>query len=760
MRTLLPSVLIVAWLGLTAFGAPFFGKISSVSSTDLNTFLPGNAEAAKVNKQLETFYGHKAIPLVIVFEKSSGGTLSSDEMASIKAVSNKLSGTNGIVRELTPPTESEDAKAAILVVPLASDGDFKSIFKDLKSRIADVKLPVTATFTGPASFAHDLQGAFSGIDGTLLIVAVSVVFLILLAVYRSPFLPFIVLGSAMAALSLAVFAVYHLADAGIVQMNGQVQGILFILVIGAATDYSLLYIARYREELTNYESTWHATWAALRSSYQAIIAAGSTVTVGLLCLLLSDLGSNKALGPVGGLGIALAVLASLTLLPALLLVIGRSVFWPKKPHHAPGKAESHYIHNHPVWARIGALVKRHPRSIWIGSVLLLLIACIGVGQLKADGVSQSSLVLGNSEAKIGQKIMDAHFPSGSGAPAYIIVDKDKQGEVINVLDADKGVSSVSLAVSGAIGSMPVGKADTDLRAKITEKVTPEHDKLLATLRANIEKQMTGMPKPYVDAAYTAAAAKVPSVQQMVAQAYPFADVAVKVVDNEVLLQAVLTDPADSLAARDTVTRLRTDVKNVDQSAIIGGASALQLDTNLSSLRDIHVIIPAILFAITLILMVLLRAIVAPLALLLSTIISFGATMGISALLFNHLWQFPGADPAVIIFGFVFLVALGIDYNIFLMTRVREETAKVGVSKGTVKGLIVTGGVITSAGIVLAATFASLSVIPILFLVQIAFIVTFGVLLDTIIVRSLLVPSITLEIGRLMWWPSRLFRGKK
>jgi RND superfamily putative drug exporter len=233
----------------------------------------------------------------------------------------------------------------------------------------------------------------------------------------------------------------------------------------------------------------------------------------------------------------------------------------------------------------------------------------------------------------------------------------------------------------------------------------------------------------------------------------------KIVNGNIALQVTLKDAADSLAARETVVRLRGEVQKIDGGALVGGTSAVQLDTNQAAMRDEKVIIPLILAAITIILMLLLRAIVAPLLLLLTTVLSFAATMGISAVLFNHLWHFPGADPAVIIFGFVFLVALGIDYNIFLMTRVREETINAGVARGTIKGLVVTGGVITSAGVVLAATFAALSVIPIVFLAQIAFIVAFGVLLDTIIVRSLLVPAITLEVGRLMWWPSKLWRRK-
>lgn len=760
VRVLLPSILIAGWLLLAAIGAPYLGKIGDLSSTDLNTFLPGSAESSIVNTKLEKFNGGKSIPVVIVYDKH-GKALSTTDMAQIRGVNALFPMVKGVVGTVSPPVESSDAKAAITVIPLASDGDFKALFTAIKQQLADAKLSTSYTFTGPASFAYDLQNAFSGIDGTLLIVAISVVFLILLAVYRSPFLPFIVLGSALIALATVALIVYHLADAGIVQMNGEVQGILFILVIGAATDYSLLYIARYREELTDNESALKATWAALKSSYQAIVAAGATVTVGLLCLLFSDLGSNKALGPVGGIGIALAVLAALTFLPAVLLVIGRAAFWPRKPRYTQEKSASHYLKNHPVWAKIGTFVRRHPRRIWMVSTLVLLVACVGALQLKADGVPQSSLVIGSSEAKDGQKVLDAHFPSGSGSPAYIIASQDKQAAVVTALDADKGVSSVSVTVSGSgTNSMPIGKAGAALKAEITARAKAQRNSQLTAIRTALNKQSATQPKELIDKAYAQAASKVPSVSRLIEMSSFYENTTPKTVDGNVLLQAVLTDPADSLQARDTIIRLRDTVQKVDSDAMVGGASAAQLDTNLSSERDVRVIIPLILLAITIILMLLLRAIVAPLVLLVSTIVSFGATMGVSAFVFNNIWHFSGADPAVIIFSFVFLVALGIDYNIFLMTRVREETAKNGVHVGTTKGLIVTGGVITSAGIILAATFASLSVIPMLFLVQIAFIVTFGVLLDTVIVRSLLVPSLTLEIGRLMWWPSRLFHGKK
>lgn len=755
LRILLPSVLIVTWLALAGIGGPYFGKISDVSSTDLTTFLPESAEATKVNDELSKFRDSDTIPALVVFE-SKDGDLSQDDQKKIDAVRQDLGAIEGVKGEISPAIVSEDKKAAFVAVPLKSDGEFKEILATVKEDLSKVGLSADYKVAGPASLARDLQGAFAGIDGTLLFVALGVVFVILLIVYRSPFLPFIVLTAALSALATAILVVYYLADAGIVQLNGQVQGILFILVIGAATDYSLLYVARYREELAQRETAWQASKAALKASFEPILAAGGTVTLGLMCLLFSDLGSNKALGPVGGIGIALSVAVALTFLPAVLLAFGRTAFWPRKPKFEKVAAKEEYTKRHSMWARVGRLVHRHPRRIWVSTLGLLIVACVAVPQLKAEGVSQSNLVLGYSEAREGQAILDRHFPSGSGSPAYIIASEPKLDDVVKEIEQNDGVDSVSITADNIqSGSAPVGRAKTDLQNEILEQVTKKREAQVKEIETEITASMDGAPHEVIKQAVSAATSRIPSANSIAENAYPFKDAQPKVVDGKVLLQVTLKDAADSVAAREDVVELRQAVKTVDDSALVGGTSATQYDTNQASIRDLYVVIPLILVAITIILMLLLRSLVAPIVLLLTTVLSFGATLGISALLFNNVWDFPGADPSVVIFGFVFLVALGIDYNIFLMTRVREETLRLGVSAGTIKGLVVTGGVITSAGIVLAATFAALGVIPILFLAQIAFIVAFGVLLDTIIVRSLLVPALTLELGRRMWWPLKV-----
>ena len=701
LRIVLPLIFIIGWLVVSGVGGPYFGRISEVSSNDMTTFLPSSAESTGVNAKLAQYRDSATIPAIVVFESDT--SLSHTQQSRIADIAATLKDTQLLRGDPSPPMLPDDSKAAFVILPIASDAEFKTTIPKLQTAVANEKPDMRYAFTGPAVFTQDLTKAFAGIDGVLLLVALTVVFVILLIVYRSPVLPIVTLLGSIFALSAAILVVWWLAKAGVVQLNGQVQGILFILVIGAATDYSLLYIARFREELTHTQDTWHATLSAWRASWEPIVAAGGTVALGLLCLLVSDLGSNKALGPIGSIGIICAVLSALTFLPGVLLLLGKRAFWPRIPRHSSA-VPSDYQAAHPTWSRVGKLVSKHPRRLWVGCTALLLIACFGVLQLRADGVAQSDFVLGASDARAGQKVLDAHFPSGSGSPAYVLAPAGEQTDIVKLLDADSGVASVSVTTADArVPNMPVGEAAKNLGPK---------------------------------AAF-------------------FAHIQPKTVDDTILLQATLRDPADSLAARQTIERIRTTLEAQHPSAKVGGVSAIQLDTNTAAERDLRVLMPLILLVITIILMILLRAVVAPLVLLMTTLISFGATLGIAAILFNHVWHYPGADPSVVIYGFVFLVALGIDYNIFLMTRVREETIKQQVRSGTIKALVMTGGVISSAGIVLASTFAALYVIPILFLAQIAFIVACGVLLDTLIVRSLIVPSLTLEIGRRMWWPSRL-----
>jgi RND superfamily putative drug exporter len=507
------------------------------------------------------------------------------------------------------------------------------------------------------------------------------------------------------ALTAAILLVYAFASWGWISLSGQSQGILSILVIGAATDYALLLVARFREALGEVESRWTAIGRAWRASLEPIVASGATVIIALLCLLFSDLNSNRSLGPIAAIGIVFALLSALTLLPMLLVLFGRAAFWPFRPAFVGAPAHDP-VHSavddiaglegiRGLWRRVGTLIARRPRLTWIVALVLLGVCIAGLPQLKANGVSQTDVILSQSDAVDGQKVLGRHFDAGSGSPVVIVADEAKADATLAAVQANPGISSASIYAGNV---------------KPTDRPG-------------------GAPVPIVT-------------------------------QGRVLIDATLASEADSDAAEQVVRDLRDTLPATDPGVLVGGVTAIALDTNDTAQSDLMKIIPIVLAVILLILMMLLRSILAPVLLIGSVVVSYAAALGVSAFVFNDVLRFPGADAAVPLFGFVFLVALGVDYNIFLMTRVREESLRIGTRPGILRGLGVTGSVITSAGVVLAATFAALAVIPILFLVQIAFIVAFGVLLDTVVVRSLLVPALSYDIGGPIWWPSRLWRDHR
>ncbi|GAA2024766.1 MMPL family transporter [Yaniella flava] len=705
LRILLPAFLILAWLTAAGVGGPYFGKVEEVSSNDQTTYLPESAEATKVQELQGEFTDSDAIPAIAVFVADSEVT--DTQLEQITESIESLTELGDVEDELSPPIPSEDGQAIQAFVPVNSEADTADVVTAISEQLeSDAPDGLTVYVTGPAGFSADLSAAFAGIDGLLLAVALIAVFIILVIVYRSILLPFAVLATSLFALCAALLTVWWLAKWEIVLLSGQTQGILFILVIGAATDYSLLLVARYREELRVVPDKWTATLRAVKGAIEPILASGGTVIAGLLMLLLSDLKSNSTLGPIASIGIIFAMLSALTLLPAILFAFGRAAFWPRRIKYAPDTvAAEHGVPSNGLWPKVARQVQKRPRAIWIITTLVLLVGAAAATQLKADGVAQSDLVLGASEARDGQVALGEHFPGGSGSPIQVIASQDEQEAVSEVLLAHPEIEEVSITTEDSpSGTAPI--TENGIEA-LGPPGTPE-------------------PEPTV-------------------------------VEDQVLIQGTLADAADSPVASETVRELRAEFADTTPSALVGGVTATDVDTNDAAVDDRNLIIPIVLVVILLILMLLLRSILAPVLLIATTVISFGTAMGVSALVFNGIFEFPGADPSVPLYGFVFLVALGIDYNIFLMTRVREESLKHGTRAGVLRGLTVTGGVITSAGVVLAATFAALSVIPILFLVQLAFIVAFGVLLDTFIVRSLLVPALTYDIGRAVWWPSKLAR---
>lgn len=704
VRVLLPVALILVWLVGAGLGGPLFGKVDEVSSNDQTSYLPESADATQVQKLLGEFTDSDAIPAIAVFV--GDGELSESDLQTISDAVADAPSTEGVSADVSPALTSDDGRAVQAFIPIEGDAELADAVDALGAQLREAApAGVTVYVTGPAGFSADLVAGFAGIDGLLLGVALLAVLVILVLVYRSFLLPLVVLSTSLFALCVALLVVWWLAKFEVLLLSGQTQGILFILVIGAATDYALLFVARFREELRVMHDKGAAVLAAWKGSVEPIAASGGTVIAGLLCLLLSDLKSNSTLGPVAAIGIVFAMLAALTLLPALLLLFGRAVFWPRRPKFEPEVvAEEHGMRTTGLWARLAHMITRRPRLIWIATTLVLVAGAAGVLQLNASGVPQSDLVLGTSEARDGQVALGEHFPGGSGSPVYVVVAEEDLQDAADVLLADDGIDGVTVTASDS----PSGSAS--VTADGLQAVGPPG---------------TAAPEPTV-------------------------------VAGDVLLQGTLTDAADSDAAAATVRELRTSLNDLD--ALVGGVTATAVDTNDASIHDRNLIIPVILVVIMFILMLLLRSVLAPVLLIITTVLSFGTAMGVSALVFNGLFDFPGADPAVPLYGFVFLVALGIDYNIFLMTRVREESLAHGTREGVLRGLSITGGVITSAGLVLAATFAALSVIPILFLAQLAFIVAFGVLLDTFVVRSLLVPALAYDLGRVIWWPSKLWRS--
>jgi RND superfamily putative drug exporter len=700
----LAMLVVISWFIITGIFGPLFGKLTSVQENNNSSFLPKGAEATQAADLIEGFSADSflSFPTLILFE----GKVTPENLAAINAHmagvgSLTIGDTDKKISDYIAPDQvisvfpSEDGEAILANVPLDGNAISELLPNDepvlpaiVEALREDVKPLADANgvshyVTGPAGLLGDLFGAFGGIDSTLLLTTLAVVAVILIVVYRSPVLWIIPLLSSLFALSTAGGIVYLLAKADIIDVDGQSQGILSVLVIGAATDYALLLIARYREELHHHENRFDAMRAAYKGVWEPILASGSTVAIALMVLLFSQLTNTAGLGPIGAIGIVVSMITILTLLPALLLLFGRWIFWPRVPKN---DGDDHVLEG--MWSKVGAGIGRNPRKAWVISGTVLLLFAFASTTLKADGIGTVDTFTGKPESVVGQKLLLKHFPGGEGDPTQVVVSADKIEAVTAALTGAPGVSSITPALDG----LPI----------------------------------PGQPVPEV-----------------------------KIVDNKAILNVTLDAAPDSVEAGNDIPELRRLAKAADSTALIGGTSAVYYDVRQANNRDNRVIIPIILLVITLILGVLLRSILSAIVLLGTVVLSYFATLGVSALVFNHVFGFAGGDNSFPLFAFIFLVALGIDYNIFLMSRVREESQKIGTRAGVIKGLTVTGSVITSAGIVLAATFAVLGLLPLVPLAQLGFAVAFGVLLDTIIVRSILVPALVHEIGPKIWWPSKL-----
>jgi len=670
------------WVVALVALAGFAQKLTDVQDNEASSWLPSSAESTKALDRLNVFQDENDIPTVIVYHRAGG--LTQEDLTTIKGQLPAISAQEGVVGQAKGPVTSRDGEVAQSVVTYNFGKDGWNSLPDAADKLRDVvAIPgVTTYISGQGGQAADSATAFAGIDGTLLIVTLAIVILILLLTYRSPWLWLLPIISAVFALFIAEGIIYFLAKYADLTVNGQSQSILTVLVLGAGTDYALLLVARYREELRKHEDRHEAMAVALHRATPAIIASSSTVAIGMLCLMFAEMNSTAGLGPVNAIGVVVTLLVMITLLPALLVICGRWVFWPKRPEFgSPEPTASGF------WSRVGARIAPRPRTVWVGTTVVLLVACLGLFKLDANGLSSDQQYTQHFDSIKGQALLSEHGLVDTSSPIMVVTQASSA-------DAVRG----AMAGVGGLGqpTPPVVKGDTAL-----------------------------------------------------------------------ITQAVPGDVAGQ-AAFDQVEQVRTAVHGVSGAdALVGGTSAIYLDTKLASAHDNRVIIPVVLVVVMIILMLLLRALVAPVLLILTVVLSFGAALGISTLIFQGLYThvfsngggFDHADTSFPLFVFVFLVALGIDYNIFLMTRVREETQTRGTRQGALVALQATGGVITSAGLVLAATFAVLATIPFVFLVELGTAVAFGVILDTLIVRSVLVTALNLDLGSKIWWPSKLDRGR-
>jgi RND superfamily putative drug exporter len=671
-------LVLAAWAVLVVSLGPLAGKFEQAQRNEPSSFLPGGAESVAVLKAAGGFPSGEVTPAIAVIRAEeglgeAGRAAVGDARARVAAA-----GIEG-VESLTPPAYSEDGRAAVITIPIRAEGDEEVLIDAVETarELVQEDLPagLEAKVTGPAGFSADASKAFEGINSTLLFATAGLVFVLLVLIYRSPIFWILPLLSVLFAEAVVRGLGYLLAEAGVV-INGQTGGILLVLVFGAGTDYALLLTARYREELHRVRDKHQAMGIALRRAGPAILASAGTVIAALLCLSFARVNSIAGLGPVGAMGVAVAALAMLTLLPVLLLIGGRRAFWPFVPRYgaeAPVSREG-------SWRRLGNWVDRRHRPVWIATSLGLAVMALGALTLD-DNLTTANAFRGSVESVEGQALLEKSFPAGASAPTVVLVPPGADvGAAREAARQAPGIASAGPAEAGEPG-----------------------DRFEVTLQAD----------PFGEEGYAA------------------------------------------------IEPLRAAVRAATGgAALVGGPTAEEADLRAAVERDTKLLVPMVLAVVLMILVLLLRSLAAPLVLMATVVLSFFAALGGSLLLFEAFADFPGEDPSYPLFAFIFLVALGVDYNIFLMARVREEAVERPTREAMLTGLAVTGGVITSAGVVLAGTFSVLAVLPLVALTQIGITVAFGVLLDTFIVRSILVPALTFELGERTWWPSRLWRARR
>jgi RND superfamily putative drug exporter len=671
-------IVLVFWIAVFAATglSGLAGKLNSAQKNDASSWLPKNAESTQVVNLASKFTPSDIFPAVVVYERAGGVTTA--DRAKVAADTKRFATVKTVEGQVVGPIPSNDGRAFEVIVPIKVGNTgwetLPLVVNDLRSVARTNAGGLNFYVTGPAGYGASFSDVFSGFDSTLLYITALIVIVILLLTYRSPLLWILPLACVSIALVAAQAVIYLLARHAGLTVNGQSAFILTVLVFGAGTDYALLLVARYREELRRHADRHEAMTVALGRAGPAILASGSTVILSLLCLLVAELNSTKSLGPVMAIGVGVGLCAMVTLLPALLVIFGRWMFWPLRP--TLGSAEPT---ERGLWARIGARMAPRPRIVWVVTAVVLGAMALGLTGLKANGLESQDSFRTKPEAVIGEQVLARHFPAGAGNPVQVV-----------------GNASAAQQVRAAVSATP---------------------------------GVTGVTPPVVK-------------------------------DGVAYFEGTLTTASDSPASYTTVDRLRSSVHAIPGAdAKVGGGSAVNLDIQRASRHDRNLVVPLVLVVVLVILTVVLRALVAPLLLVGTVVLSFAAALGVSSLVFDHIFGFAGADPSLPLWVFVFLVALGVDYNIFLMTRVHEESGRYGTRRGALIGLAATGGVITSAGLVLAGTFAALGTLPLVFITEIGFAVAFGVLLDTFVVRSVLVTALNLDVGHRIWWPSSLARKR-
>ena len=662
-------------LGITAAGLTFGPLSVAKSDSSPTSGVPAWAQSSKVTELQKDLPGADASSAIVLYQ--SGSALTDADKTYILDAQKRLMSFSSAPAQFAPPVSySKDSTTALVVVPLDKTDKTEEISKRVADMRAEAKkgMPsgLKTYLTGPEGFQADIAGVFEGADITLLATTGMVVIVLLLVTYRSPILwifPLLVVGSAD---GMAGILATRVASSMDIQLDQSVTGILSILVFGAGTDYALLLISRYREELLTTKDRFVAMAKALKAAGPAILASGVTVILALLTLLLADIEGTRALGIACAVGVFVAMVGALTVLPAVLLLGGRWMFWPVVPKEGMvNKTESG------LWAKLGRGVSNKPARVALAGGLILVALASGSLGLKT-GLSSTEQFLKSPEAVTGQNVLADKFGAGIGNSTEVIT---KNAAVDEVITAAKSVSGVTAAVAGKAN-------DTITQVDVTIDAEPQSDQEFAVIQA-----------------------------------------------------------------------LRDRLEKVDGAdALVGGLSATAYDSQLSYDRDQALIIPLILALVFIVLIVLLRSLVAPVLLLLTVVASYFASLGAGWLLFTHVFGFPALAQSTFLFSFLFLVALGVDYNIFLVTRAQEESGTLGVKQGMIKALSSTGGVITSAGVLLAAVFAVLGVLPLIALTQIGIIVCIGVLLDTLLVRTVIVPALAFMTGEKFWWPRKSLKS--